>query len=88
MNTRRIIEAMDEGLEELTHSLAADFVENEVGRHDFLKNWPQWKARQDPVAAVQAWLSKLPIPVESPVTAHGIVAEIERVYALGRPWHG
>lgn len=44
--------------EELDSSeeIAADFIENEVGRFDWVNNWATIKAEGDPVAKVRAYL--------------------------------
>jgi hypothetical protein len=36
--------------------IAADFIENEVGRFDWTNNWAAIKAQEDPVAKVRAYL--------------------------------
>lgn len=44
-----------------TEDIAFEFMENEVGRHDWRNNWPKFKANQGDEAAlrrkVQAWLN-------------------------------
>ena len=55
MNSRQLI--LDS---ERVPDLALDFIENEVGRHDWKNNWPAFKAKhQTPDAlktVIQTWL--------------------------------
>lgn len=48
-----------------TEDLALEFMEQEVGRHDWKANWPKFKANQGDEAAVlrkvQAWLNYMGI---------------------------
>lgn len=44
--------------EEDTAEIAADFIENEVGRFDWVNNWQVIRGREDPVAMVQAYLAR------------------------------
>lgn len=46
-----------------TEDLAYEFVEQEVGRHDWAVNWPKFKANHagDLVKRVQSWLDYLGI---------------------------
>lgn len=63
--------------------LACDFVENEVGAHDFLSNWPLFKKAVDPVKAVQEWLISTKTP---DADATKIVAIIDTMAAGGLSW--
>jgi hypothetical protein len=40
--------------------LAADFIENEIGRHDWMENWPKWKSKHpDYRERIRAWLERI-----------------------------
>lgn len=40
--------------------LAADFIENEIGRHDWMNNWTVWKDKHpDYRERIRTWLEKL-----------------------------
>ena len=39
-----------------TEDIAADFIENEVGRHDWANNWPRYKAKGDLRKRIARWL--------------------------------
>jgi len=54
--------------DEDTAEIAADFIENEVGRFDWTNNWAVIKAREDPVAKVQSYLD-----------AYGLVADARKI---------
>lgn len=43
--------------DEDVQEIAADFIENEVGRLDWVNNWEVVKSKEDPVAKVQRFLS-------------------------------
>ncbi len=52
-----IVEALLEEPETTPNEeIAADFIENEVGRFDWVNNWQAIKKRGDPVARVRAYL--------------------------------
>lgn len=55
--------------------IAADFMEDEVGRFDWLTNWQVIRGREDPVAKVQAYLSEYGIAAN----AQEIVNYIDRM---------
>lgn len=41
-----------------TDDIAADFVENELGRHDWMNNWPKYKAKHGDVRGrIATWLA-------------------------------
>ncbi len=39
-----------------TEDIAADFVENELGRHDWMRNWPVYKSKPDLRERIATWL--------------------------------
>lgn len=53
---------------ESTQDVAADFIEDELGRFDWMNNWRVIREREDPVAKVQAYLD-----------TYGIVADARQV---------
>ncbi len=65
----------DEAETELIQDVAADFIENEVGRFDWLRNWGVIRSQGDPVPKVQAYLDTYAITAD----ARKIVAEIDRM---------
>ncbi len=41
-----------------TEDIASDFIENEIGRHDWMSNWPTYKAKQPNLRGrIATWLS-------------------------------
>lgn len=50
-----VVEMVLDAEEDVTE-IAADFVENEVGRFDWVRNWEVIKEKEDPVAKVQHYL--------------------------------
>ena len=64
----RLIVEMVLDADEDTAEIAADFIENEVGRFDWVNNWQVIKAKEDPVAKVQSYL-----------TAYGLVADAQKI---------
>lgn len=41
-----------------TEDIASDFIENEVGRHDWASNWPKYKAKQPNLRGrIATWLA-------------------------------
>ncbi len=56
--------------DEDTAEIAADFIENEIGRHDWANNWSVIKAKENPLARVQAYL-----------TNYGLVADPRKIVA-------
>lgn len=43
--------------------LAADFIENEIGRHDWVNNWKSWqKKHPDHKERIRGWLERLGEP--------------------------
>jgi hypothetical protein len=56
---------------------ALDFVENEVGRHNWKENWQKWKAKPDLRATVQAWLHRYEIDHDP----QGLIEYIDRLSA-------
>jgi len=59
MNAKRLILEEDQRVDDLSF----DFIENEVGRHDWSKNWPQFKQKHQTddalKAVIQAWLDSI-----------------------------
>jgi len=55
--------------------IAADFMEDEVGRFDWITNWQVIREREDPVAKVQAYLDEYGIAAN----AQEIVNYIDRM---------
>lgn len=45
--------------------LAADYIEDEVGRFDWVRNWETIRRREDPVAKVQAYLDTYDIAADA-----------------------
>lgn len=76
-------------LEEFVPSLedtAMEFIETEVGRHDWQANWKQLKASHDMVEHVRAWLSNLQLQHLDP---HKLVEWIDLYVELEKgPWIG
>lgn len=60
---------LDDGVD--TAEIAADFIENEVGRHDWVNNWRVIRERQEALAKVQAFL-----------TAYGLVGDAAAVVEM------
>jgi hypothetical protein len=58
--------------------IAADFIENEIGRHDWVNNWQLIRDRQDPVQRVQQYLDEYAIAAD----ARQIVDHIDRMARL------
>ena len=41
-----------------TEDIASDFIENEIGRHDWQNNWPAYKAKQPNLRGrIATWLA-------------------------------
>jgi hypothetical protein len=40
-----------------TEDIAADFIENELGRHDWARNWPAYKAKPGLRDRIATWLA-------------------------------
>lgn len=66
----RLIVEMVLDADEDTTEIAADFIENEVGRFDWVNNWEVIKAKEDPVAKVQSYLD-----------VYGLVADAGKIVA-------
>lgn len=58
--------------------IAADFIENEVGRLDWINNWSVVREREDPVAMVQLYLDDFDI-VADPVKIVEYIDRLARV---------
>ena len=70
-----IVEAILEEEPESVEEIAADFVENELGRFDWMRNWAVIKGKEDPVAKVKAYLDYYGLRADP----QQIVDEIERL---------
>jgi hypothetical protein len=66
------------------HTHACNFVEEEVGRLDFLRNWLTYKNRWDVNLKVENWARRNNLKVD----ADAVAKEIDRLHALNRPWRG
>lgn len=64
----RVIMELMLDADEDPHEIAVDFIENELGRLDWVGNWEVVKARQDPLARVQSYLN-----------AYGLVADAQEI---------
>lgn len=61
--------------DESVEDIAADFIENEVGRFDWVNNWNLIRSREDPVAKVQTYLDQYGLVAD----AQGVVEAIDRM---------
>lgn len=69
-----IVELFLDSTEDVS-DIAADFVENEIGRLDWMNNWRLIKSRENPVLKVQAYLDKLGLLADP----QAVVNEIDRM---------
>ena len=45
--------------DESTEDIAIEFIESEVGRYDWMRNWPVYKTKWSPVHKVGAWMRRV-----------------------------
>lgn len=64
-----------------TEDLAYEFIEQEVGRHDWKSNWPKFKANHEGILVqrVQAWLDYLGIDYDANEIVKFIDNMVEKV---------
>lgn len=62
--------------------VAADFVEQEVGQHDWVRNWQQMRAAQDPVERVSSWMQGYQLRLDPAE----LVQRLDDMAALGGAW--
>jgi len=69
-----IVEVVLDDTEDVA-DIAADFVENEIGRFDWVNNWSVVRGKRDVVAMVQQYLTKYGLTAD-PVA---VVAQIDQM---------
>lgn len=62
--------------------VASDFIEQEVGRHDWVRNWDVVKAREDVVKMVGDWASGFAMRVDP----REVVSHIDAMAKSGGAW--
>lgn len=65
-------------VESTIDDVAADYMENEIGRHDWSVNWPKYKSKHpDLKAKVQSWLERYEIDHDP----QGLIDFLDRMVA-------
>lgn len=83
LDFKKAIEASDEETSESIENTALDFIENEVGRYDWLVNWEVYKSKHDVASKVQEYLNYYAI---IDVTPEDVITFIDKL-KQERPGH-
>lgn len=62
--------------------VAANFIEDEVGRHDWVRNWEAFKDKNDPVHRIEQWARGYAMRVDP----NDVVSTIDQMAKIGGAW--